>query len=178
MAPRTRGTKTPAQAISRDFTPVRSRSFRLVPRPAENISKMTPISAICARKSDCWTSPSTLGPRTIPAISSPTTCGALHFLARIPNNFANTIMIARSFKMTYVSMKKIPPFMKFMYVSAAWKSNAGVWYAYIFSIAKIEKKYYRQERKNKVKRKNDAGVWNRSFVKQNWKRGLWGLLSD
>ena len=42
-----------AQAISRDFTPVRSRSFRLVPRPAENISKMTPISAICARKSDC-----------------------------------------------------------------------------------------------------------------------------
>jgi len=41
----------------------------------------------------------------------------------------------------------------------------------IFNI-KIEKKYYRQERKNKVKRKNDAGVWNRSFVKQNWKRGL------
>ena len=40
------------------------------------------------------------------------------------------------------------------------------------SITKIEKKYYRQERKNKVKRKNDAGVWNRSFVKQNWKRGL------
>ena len=26
MAPRTRGTKTPAQAISKDFTPVRSRS--------------------------------------------------------------------------------------------------------------------------------------------------------
>ena len=43
-------------------------------------------------------SPSTLGPINRPAMISPTTCGALHFLAMIPNTLANIIMIARSLK--------------------------------------------------------------------------------
>lgn len=42
--------------------------------------------------------PSTLGPINRPAMISPTTCGALHFLAMIPNTLANIIMIARSLK--------------------------------------------------------------------------------
>lgn len=95
---------TPEQAIRSATGPVFIKSFRFVSSPAENISSTTPISAIMFRKSDCCTRPSTLGPIRSPAMISPTTCGALHFRANIPKNFAAMMMIARSLKIAYVSM--------------------------------------------------------------------------
>lgn len=97
-APPIEGTNTPEQAIGRATGPVFISSFRFVSSPAENIRRTTPISAILARKSDCCTSPSMLGPISRPAIISPTTWGALHFRASIPKSFAKMIMIARSLK--------------------------------------------------------------------------------
>ena len=70
------GTNTPAQAIKNATGPVFNNSFKSVSRPAENISKITPTSAICIRKSVWLTNPSTQGPIKSPAIICPTTCGA------------------------------------------------------------------------------------------------------
>ena len=44
--PINKGTKTPQQAIIVDLIPDFISDFRFVPRPAENIIKITPISAI------------------------------------------------------------------------------------------------------------------------------------
>ena len=95
---------TPEQAIRSATGPVFIKSFRFVSSPAENIRSTTPISAMRVRKSDCCTSPSRLGPIRSPAMISPTTWGALHFLASMPKSFAKMMMIARSLKILYVSI--------------------------------------------------------------------------
>ena len=98
----------PAQAISKAIGPVFNKSFKLVSKPAENISKITPISAICTKKSDCCTIPNTQGPIKSPATISPTTCGAFNLRATIPINFAAITIIAKSFSISYDSIFSSP----------------------------------------------------------------------
>ncbi len=45
-----------------------------------------------------------VGPISRPATISPTTCGALHFRAKIPKNFAKIMIIARSLNTSYASI--------------------------------------------------------------------------
>lgn len=77
-------------------------SLRSVPRPAENISKITPISAIPEMNPSYETKLSIQGPTIRPAIISPTTCGAPSFLATIPRSFAATRIMARFFRISSV----------------------------------------------------------------------------
>ena len=84
------------QAIARAFGPVFISAFRSVPKPAENISRTTPISAHMLKKSLSFTIPSTLGPIKSPAIISPTTCGAFSLRAKSPNALAKITIIAIS----------------------------------------------------------------------------------
>ena len=79
-------------------------SFRLVPRPVENISSTTPISAKTEMVSLMWTRFSTQGPISRPAMISPTTCGALHLRAASPKNLAVRMMMARFRKTEYIQM--------------------------------------------------------------------------
>ena len=90
------GTSTPAQAIRVAFRPDFFSSFRLVPRPASNISMITPISAIFDRKSDSCTKPNTAPPIRRPARISPTTSGMPIFFPAVENTFAANSRIARS----------------------------------------------------------------------------------
>ena len=66
---------TPKNATAKQARPLFLRSSILVSRPAINIRIITPISAVLVRKSVLATMPRQLGPRTIPAIRAPTTCG-------------------------------------------------------------------------------------------------------
>ena len=59
--------------MAKALGPVLTRSFRSVSRPAENITRMTPISAILAIKSDWEINPRQQGPMSKPAIICPTT---------------------------------------------------------------------------------------------------------
>ena len=77
-------------------------SFRSVPKPAENISKITPISAIPEMNPSYDTKLSMQGPTIRPAIISPTTCGAPSFLATMPRSFAATRIMARFFRISSV----------------------------------------------------------------------------
>ncbi len=97
-APKAMGTATPAHAIRVALRPVFLSSLRSVPRPASNISIMTPISAILDKKSVSFIKPKTAGPNKRPASISPTTSGAPIFLTRSPSIFAANNMIARSSK--------------------------------------------------------------------------------
>ncbi len=103
-----RGIKTPAQAIRKAMGPVLSNSFKSVSNPTSNIKMITPISAICVINSVWLIQPRTQGPTTRPARICPTTWGALHFLARIPNTLAKNRMTARSRNTLYVSILSPP----------------------------------------------------------------------
>ena len=69
------GTATPKTAIKQAAGPVCLSSFISVSIPAIKRSIITPISAVFVRKSDSWSIPIPLGPKRMPAISAPTTCG-------------------------------------------------------------------------------------------------------
>ena len=93
--------------MAKALGPVLIKSLRSVSSPAENMTRITPISAIFAIKSDCCTRPRKQGPIINPAIICPATCGALHFLAIIPHSFAEKRIIARSRNISYVSMLSV-----------------------------------------------------------------------
>ena len=79
-------------------------SFRLVPRPVENISSTTPISAKIEMVSLICTRFSRQGPMIRPAMISPTTCGALNLRATSPKNLALRMMMARFRKTEYINL--------------------------------------------------------------------------
>ena len=105
MVPAKTGTATPASAISVAFSPD-SFSFSIsVSSPAENISRMTPISPMPERKSLCFTSPNTLGPIRIPDMISPATSGICSFRATRLKNLPKTRMMHKSLSISSVSIR-------------------------------------------------------------------------
>ncbi len=65
--PPIRGTSTPQLAIRSALKPTFTSSRRFVPRPAENMRRMTPISAMSLMTSVCFTRPKMPGPIKRPA---------------------------------------------------------------------------------------------------------------
>ena len=88
------GRMTPIDAIHSMETLFFLISLISVSRPAINISKITPISAVSARKLVSVTTPRTDGPKMTPATSAPTTWGMLTFSERPPRNFVDKMIMA------------------------------------------------------------------------------------
>ncbi len=91
------------------FSPERFSCFISVSRPALNIRRMTPISAMPDIKSLYGTRFRRLGPIRSPATISPATSGALIFLASKAKNFAKIKMMARYSNISKVSISVFPP---------------------------------------------------------------------
>ena len=80
-----------------------------VSSPALNMSRITPISAMPARKSFSETRLNKEGPISNPAMISPATCGAFRSRASRPKSFELISMIAKVLKISNVSICVLSP---------------------------------------------------------------------
>ena len=92
--PPIRGIITPIIATNTDAVPFFLTSSISVSKPARNINRITPISAVCSINRLLSTILNPDGPKSIPAVSAPTTAGICTFLDAIPNTFVESNMIA------------------------------------------------------------------------------------